>query len=112
MSNRGKEIYEMHAEICKTFTSPKRLEIIELLRNGEKSVNDISTSTGISQSNVSQHLGLLKDKGVVIARKEATTVYYSIANPKILEACGLMREVLLERIEESKRLSETAKEIR
>ncbi len=103
------KIYEMHAEICKVFTSPKRLEIIELLRGGEKSVNDLSSSIGVSQSNVSQHLSILREKGVVAPRKEGNTTFYRITNPKILEACGLMREVLLERLEENRKIAQSAK---
>ncbi len=102
-----KILYEMHAEICKIFTSPKRLEIIDLLQNQEKSVSQLITATGLSQSNISQHLGILREKGVIAARREGNTTYYRIANPKILEACRLMREVLLENLEEGKRLATT-----
>ncbi len=105
MENVEKTLYEMHAEICKIFTSPKRLEIIDHLRDGETSVNDLSTSLGISQSNVSQHLAKLREKGVVVARREGNTIFYRIANPKILEACRLMREVLLERMNKSGKLA-------
>ncbi len=103
------KIYEMHAEICKVFTSPKRLEIIDLLREGEKSVTDLATSIGVSQSNVSQHLSILRDKGVVAVRRDWNNMYYSISNPKILEACRLMREVLLERLEGDRKIAETVK---
>jgi len=103
------KIYEMHAEQCKIFTSPKRLEIIDLLRTGEKSVNDLSAYIGIRQSNVSQHLAILREKGVVAPRKEGNTTFYQITNSKILEACRLMREVLLERLEENSRIAETVK---
>ncbi len=101
------KVYEMHAELCKVFTSPKRLEIIELLREGEKSVNELSASIGVSQSNASQHLSILREKGVVAPRKEGSTTFYRITNPKILEACALMREVLLERLEENRKIAET-----
>jgi len=103
------KIYEMHAEICKVFTSPKRLEIIDLLRDGERSVSELSASTRLSQSNVSQHLAVLREKGVVLARREGTTVFYSIANPKIFDACRLMREVLLERLDQGKLLAAEVK---
>lgn len=101
----NEKIYEMHAEICKVFTSPKRLEIIDLLRDEEKSVNDLSASIGISQSNVSQHLAKLREKGVVAVRREGNNMYYSISNPKILDACRLMREVLLENLGKSGELA-------
>ena len=104
-----KRISEMHSEICKIFTSPKRLEIIDTLQDGEKSVSDLSEYIGISQSNVSQHLAKLREKGVVAVRRDGNNMYYSISNPKILDACRLMREVLLENLDKSGRL---AKEVR
>lgn len=88
----------MHAEICKVFTSPKRLEIINTLREGEKSVNELVNLLGIRQANLSQHLTILREKGVVAVRKEGQNTYYKVANPKILKACDIMREVLLERL--------------
>jgi ArsR family transcriptional regulator len=101
----NEKIFEMHAEICKVFTSPKRLEIIDLLREGEKSVSDLSLSTNISQSNVSQHLAVLREKGVVATRRDGNTIFYRVSNPKILEACRLMREVLLENLSEKGKLA-------
>ncbi|MFQ5800971.1 MAG: ArsR/SmtB family transcription factor [Candidatus Hydrothermarchaeales archaeon] len=102
---KEKRLYDMHAEICKIFTSPKRLEIIDLLQEGERSVSELSASTGLSQSSVSQHLAILRERGVVATRRDGNTVFYRIANPKILEACRLMREVLLERMNESGKLA-------
>ena len=102
------KVYELHAEICKIFTSPKRLEIIDNLREGERSVSQLSESLKTSQSNVSQHLAILREKGVIAPRKEGSTTYYRIANPKILDACRLMREVLFERLEKDRKIAESA----
>ena len=104
-----KKMFEMHAELCKIFTNPIRLEIIDLLQNNEKSVSALAESVGVSQSNVSQHLTILKDRGVVETRRKGNNIYYMISNPKILDACRLMREVLLERIEENNRIVEAIK---
>jgi len=101
----NKKIYEMHARICKVFTSPKRLEIINLLRDGEKTVNDLAEKTGVLQANVSQHLTVLRQNNVVTTRRDGANVYYKIANPKILQACDLMREVLLEKLAENETLA-------
>lgn len=100
-----KKIYEMHAEICKVFTSPKRLEIINLLRDGEKTVNELAEKAGVPQANISQHLTVLRQNNVVTTRREGVNVYYKIANPKILQACDLMREVLLEKLAENETLA-------
>ncbi len=100
-----KKIFEMHAEICKVFTNPKRLEIISLLRDGEKTVNELTELAGVPQANVSQHLTVLRQNNVVTTRRNGANIYYKIANPKILQACDLMREVLLEKLSENKKLA-------
>ncbi|KCZ71318.1 putative transcriptional regulator [Candidatus Methanoperedens nitroreducens] len=99
-----KRIFEMHAEICKIFTNPRRLEIISLLRDGEKTVNELTELAGVPQANVSQHLTVLRQNNVVTTRREGTNIYYNIANPKILQACDLMKEVLLEKLTENEKL--------
>ncbi len=99
-----KKIFEMHAEICKVFTNPKRLEIISLLRDGEKTVNELTELAGVPQANVSQHLTVLRQNNVVTTRRNGANIYYKIANPKILQACDLMREVLLEQLKENEKL--------
>ena len=88
----------MHAEICKTLSNPIRLEILSRLRDGKKSVNEIASLTGVRQATVSQHLSVLRQRGVVSTRREGINVYYDVANPKITRACDLMREVLFEHI--------------
>ena len=100
-----KKIFEMHAEICKVFTNPKRLEIINLLRDGEKTVNELTELAGVPQANVSQHLTVLRQNNVVTTRRNGANIHYKIANPKILQACDLMREVLLEKLSENKKLA-------
>ncbi len=100
-----KKIFEMHAEICKVFTNPKRLEIISLLRDGERTVNELTELAGVPQANVSQHLTVLRQNNVVTTRRNGANIYYKIANPKILQACDLMREVLLEKLSENEKLA-------
>ena len=93
-----KRIFQMHAEICKTLSNPIRLEILSKLRDGKKSVNEIASLAGVRQATVSQHLAVLRHRGVVSTRREGINVYYDVANPKITRACDLMREVLFEHI--------------
>jgi DNA-binding transcriptional ArsR family regulator len=100
-----KKIFEMHAEICKVFTNPKRLEIISLLRDGEKTVNELTELADVPQANVSQHLTVLRQNNVVTTRRNGANIYYKIANPKILQAFDLMREVLLEKLSENEKLA-------
>jgi ArsR family transcriptional regulator len=97
-----KQIYELHAEICKTLANAKRVEIINLLRSGEKSVSWLLDRTGLLKSNLSQHLSVMRQRGIVKSRKEGLNVFYRISNPKIVRACDLMREVLFEQQQERK----------
>lgn len=91
---REKTIYEMQAEICKILASPKRIEIITALKDGEKSVTELIDILGIPKANVSQHLAVMRIKGILKSRREGVSIYYSIANRKVIQACTLMKEVL------------------
>jgi DNA-binding transcriptional ArsR family regulator len=103
------QLFELHASICQTLANPKRLEIIAHLRDGEKTVTELMDVMQISQANLSQHLGLMRQKGVVIARREGLNIYYRLSNPKIIQACDLMRQVLLENLESGAVLVGTAR---
>jgi ArsR family transcriptional regulator len=93
------QLYKLHASICHTLANPKRLEIIDRLRQGEMSVTKLVKALEISQSNLSQHLAIMREKGIVMTRREGVSVYYRLSNPKITQACDLMRQVLLEHFE-------------
>jgi len=108
-ANMRKEIFEMQAEICKTLANPKRLEIINALKDGELSVGDLVESLGITKANVSQHLAVLRQNRVVNTRRAGVNIFYRINNPKIIEACSLMKSVLLEQLEENERLARRIK---
>src|SRR5512133_1417775 len=97
-------IYELQADVCKIFANATRLEIISLLKDREISANELLEKIGLSKANLSQHMAVLKAKGVVLTRREGVTVCYRIANPKIIQACNLMREVLAEQIQEKGRI--------
>src|SRR3990167_2505482 len=90
--------------MCKVFTSPKRLEILNLLRDKELSVSQLVKKADIRQANISQHLSILRERGIVKTRRAGKTVYYSLANPKIIKAFDIIRDILRERIEDSSRI--------
>ena len=106
MPNKGFNIqlYQMHANICKTFTAPIRLMIMEQLQSGEKTVSELEQELGIRQATLSQHLAVLREKGIVICKKQGQSAYYKISNPKIIKACKLMKEVLLEQLKQNSNL--------
>lgn len=99
------KLYELHARMCQVFTSPKRLEILNLLRDKELSVGELTKLARIRQANLSQHLSILREKGIVKARRQGVKIYYSLANPKIIRAFDIIREMLLERLAQTERLS-------
>jgi len=72
---------------------PLRLKILCLVGNQELSVLEIVEAVGTSQSNISQHLGVLRDHGILVARKEANRVFYRIEDPRILKMISLTREI-------------------
>jgi DNA-binding transcriptional ArsR family regulator len=91
-----KSLYEMQAEICKTLTNPKRIEILNTLKNEEKTVTELVNALGASKANVSQHLAVMRHKGILATRRDGVNIYYRVANPKVIDACALMKEVLFE----------------
>ncbi|WP_333653996.1 ArsR/SmtB family transcription factor [Dissulfurispira sp.] len=103
---REKSIYELQAEICKILSSPKRIEIISALKDGEKTVAELVDILGTPKANVSQHLAVMRLKGILKSRRDGVNIYYSIANPKVVQACSLMREVLNELLMERSRMAE------
>ena len=91
-------IYELQAEVSKTLAHPIRLAILHCLKDGEKTVNELTQTIGASQSNISQHLALMRQRQIVKTRKSGSNIYYSVASPKISRACDIVREVLLEQL--------------
>jgi len=86
----------MQAETCKILTNPKRIEILNTLKTEEKTVTELVAALGASKANVSQHLAVMRHKGILISRREGVNIYYRVSNPKVIDACNLMKQVLLE----------------
>ncbi|MBI3669559.1 MAG: winged helix-turn-helix transcriptional regulator [Acidobacteria bacterium] len=94
----GAEVYSRHAEMCKVFSHPLRLQVLNTLRDKEMSVSDLADRLGVAIGNLSQHLNMMKQRRVVMTRKEGNNVYYRLANAKMLEAFDLIREILFEQM--------------
>ena len=99
-----KELYKIHAELCKVFSNPTRLEILNLLRDKEMSVTELIEKTKLSQSNISQHLSIMKSKGIVTSDRKGKNIYYKLTNPKIIKAFDIIREILKERLQNNKNI--------
>ncbi len=105
-----KKIYQLHSELCKSLSHPKRLEILNNLRDGEKSVGELLSAVACSKANLSQHLAILREKKIVSSRREGVNIFYRLANPKMIKACDIIREVLFEELVEDSRMSELIKD--
>ena len=92
------QLYTYHAEMCKVFSHPKRLELINILREKEMSAGEIGGRLNITPANLSQHLTMMKERRILVSRKEGNLVYYRISNPRLLEAFDMLREILFEQI--------------
>jgi ArsR family transcriptional regulator len=90
------QLQELHARVCKAIADPKRLLIINELRDRELSVGDLCEALGFTQSNASQHLAVLRERGIVSARRSGSNVFYSLRSQKIVQAVDLLREFLAE----------------
>lgn len=97
-------VYELHARVCQTLANPTRLKILNALRDQEIPVAELARRTGTSMPNLSQHLAILRQRRVVVTRRQGVTIHYRIANPKILQAFDIMRDVLFEQLHEGQRL--------
>lgn len=98
------QVYRLHAGVCQTLANPKRLKILNVLREKEMSAGELLDLLEVPKANLSQHMAILRQKGIVSARRQGNTVYYRLARPKILKAFDLMRELLFEVLEDQQRL--------
>ena len=94
-----RELYNCHADMCKVFSHPTRLEVLNILREEEMSVSDLARQLKLQIGNLSQHLNMMKQRRVLISRKAGNSVYYRLANPKMLEAFDMIRSILLEQMQ-------------
>lgn len=106
LSEYDLELFKLKSELCKTFADPKRLIIINELRHGEKQVGELVQKFNIPQAIVSRELALLRSKGVVTPRREGTNVYYRLTDSKIIEACDIVHEVLLNHLAKNREQAE------
>ena len=102
MNNKKKEMtpeaFDLIAGRFRALAEPLRLRILHTLGQGEMSVNEIVVATGAGQANVSKHLGLLLDAGIVGRRKEGLNAFYRVTDDSIFEMCDLVCGSLAERL--------------
>jgi ArsR family transcriptional regulator len=92
-------LFKRHADLCQALANEHRLAILHALGADEVCVGDLARALDIPVSTASQHLRILKERMAVRSRKEGQTVYYSVTNPHLLEACALIRRALVEELQ-------------
>ena len=98
-------IYQLHANFCKTLSDANRLLIINELGNEELSVGELCRRLDLSQSNVSKHLGMMRDQGLVLTRREGASIFYHLSDPRISEAIRLLKAVQADQLERRRLLA-------
>src|SRR3954454_3450159 len=81
------------ANVGRALSDPKGLCVLETLATGERSVGELSRDVGCQVPNMSQHLAVLRSAGLVTTRREGTTVFYSLADPRVIDAYRLMHDI-------------------
>ena len=92
------QLYAYHAEMCQVLSHPKRLELINVLRNSEMSAGELGQVLGLTPANLSQHLTMMKERRILISRKAGNMVYYRVTDPRLLQAFDLLRTILFDQL--------------
>lgn len=100
----SRPIYQVKAEFFKTLGHPARIRVLELLRDGERSVGELIPEVGLEPSHLSQQLGVLRRAGVLQTRKEGSSVLYSVADPRLFELLEVAKQILTSTLTETREL--------
>lgn len=102
------EITQLHADICSGLADPKRILILYALAESARNVSEVAAEIGISQPAASRHLNILRERGMVTAKREGQAVMYMLADERIIQALDLLRAVLASNLKNRSALVETA----
>jgi DNA-binding transcriptional ArsR family regulator len=103
-SNTDRLIYQRQSQICKAFANPVRIQILEMLGQRERYVSELLEELGISKPNLSQHLAILRNSGVVTTSRVGKQLSCTLAMPEVKNACELIRNVLRKQVDEGRKL--------
>ena len=95
---REEQLYRLQADLCQALADPTRLKLLSLLGERPRAVKDLVKATGERQAKISQHLAIMRKLGIVRTQRAGTEVHYSLTDPRLLEACHITREVLLQQL--------------
>ena len=102
------KLYETHAAVCKALGHPARMKVLDLLREGEECVCRLAPKVGVTESNLSQVLAVLRRAGLVQTRREGHAVYYRVRDERIFGVIDGMREILADLLAETRSLAVTS----
>jgi DNA-binding transcriptional ArsR family regulator len=97
-------VYVLKADFFRILGHPARVRMLELLRDGERTVGDLQAELGLDSSGTSQHLGVLRKQGLLDSRREGTSVYYRVRDPRIFQLLKVARQVLSSNLAETRDL--------
>ncbi len=100
------EINRLHAQICQGLADPTRIFIIYTLNEGSQRVTDMVEALDMPQSTLSHHLKVLRERGLVDVEREGTAAYYSLADPRIVEALDMLRSILADTLRQQAELAQ------
>jgi DNA-binding transcriptional ArsR family regulator len=105
------EVTQLHADICSALADPKRILLIYALSESPRSVNELAEEVGISQPATSRNLKVLRERGLVVAQRQGTTLEYHLTDMRLVEALNMLRMVLRDRLTYHANLMESADEV-
>ncbi len=97
-------IHGIKAEFFRVLGHPMRIRILEALRDGERYVGDLQATLGINSSGTSQHLGALRKQGILESRREGSSVYYRVKDPRVFQLLEVARQILTSHYEDAQAL--------
>jgi DNA-binding transcriptional ArsR family regulator len=100
------EIGQLHAELCQCLADPRRISILYALSEGPKNVSELVEILDMNRATVSRHLKVLRDGAMVSTERDGVSIYYSLADDRVIEALDLLRKVLAEILAQRKTLAE------
>ena len=109
MNSLEQEVNQLHSELCAGLADPKRLLILYALSQGALNVSEIASRLNLSQPSASRHLKLLRERNLVIAEREGTSIYYTLADRRVIEALDILRAVLADHLQSQATLANSVR---
>jgi ArsR family transcriptional regulator len=107
VENLEQEVNQLHSELCAGLADPKRLLILYALSQGALNVSEVAEKLNLTQPTASRHLKLLRERNLVLAEREGTSVYYTLADSRVIDALDILRAVLADHLHSRANLAQS-----